>query len=254
MFLAVLIVAGLLGLSVWKLFIGSVTHRFWYIWGGFGALLLSGIAFPSIIPVLIFVMVVCSVLSLISIFVIYSPICALIGQRDHHHDVKALFHKARSYGTKHFWYIFRLFVPFWITIIVAMELLGFAHTALQYRHSYDLLNAELVKRNEIAQRTNASQYTDQMLIVSFLSRDAFDESPESSTPTLNPAVRSLITSYTPSKESINRDLYDQVAPLLSHDLLESTRINESGEPTQLFPLFYWFGEVLKGSLQWFLFS
>lgn len=199
-------------------------------------------------------MVACSVLSLISIFIIYSPVFSLIARRDHHYDVVALFHRARSYGIKHFWKIFRMITPFWITIIVLMELLALIHTTLQHRHTYTILSSELQTRNDIAEQTNSADITDQMLIVSFLSPDAFDQNPDNPSPTLKPVIRSLITSHTPSKETINKSLYDDIAPLLSHDLIESARVNASGEPIQLFPLFYWSGELLKGSLQWLLFS
>lgn len=65
-----------------------------------------------------------------------------------------------------------------------------------------------------------------MLLLEHLSPELFEKNDDGKIVGINPTIRTTMTDYTPSKDSINKDLYKRITPFMDHDSIESRRVNE----------------------------
>lgn len=111
-----------------------------------------------------------------------------------------------------------IILPFWIALMCMTALLDSLSSASLSHHSYSAISRELTELNKVNQDSTQSgaqkEVTDQDIMASYLIADAF--SGISLDREVHPKVFELFQNYEPQKNSINKDLFKQISPIIDH--------------------------------------
>lgn len=149
--------------------------------------------------------------------------------------------------------VFLIIIPFWIGLVLLTSCLDFlSNNSISY-HSYSIISQELRDSHQWSvndtQSGSQDQITDQDILGSYLIADAF--SGTSFDRELHPKVLELFQKYEPQKESVNKELFMQISPIIDHQ-----RVGTLHPKTKLdqFPFAYYSIVYFFVFLDWILLS